>query len=43
MADADVRRMFDLIFFAVLSVIRAVLPGMRARSLPDPRIHRLRR
>ncbi|MCM4077964.1 SDR family NAD(P)-dependent oxidoreductase [Paractinoplanes hotanensis] len=32
MADADVRRMFDLNFFAVLSVLRAVLPGMRARG-----------
>ncbi|MET8368369.1 SDR family NAD(P)-dependent oxidoreductase [Micromonospora profundi] len=32
MADADVRRMFELNFFAVLSVIRAVLPGMRARG-----------
>lgn len=31
MADDDVRRMFELNFFAVLSVIRAVLPGMRAR------------
>jgi NAD(P)-dependent dehydrogenase (short-subunit alcohol dehydrogenase family) len=31
MADADVRKMFELNFFAVLSVIRAVLPGMRAR------------
>ncbi|MFI9644294.1 SDR family NAD(P)-dependent oxidoreductase [Micromonospora sp. NPDC051925] len=29
--DDDVRRMFELNFFAVLSVIRAVLPGMRAR------------
>ncbi|MGC4861777.1 SDR family NAD(P)-dependent oxidoreductase [Micromonospora sp. DT68] len=32
MADADVRRMFELNFFAVLSVIRGVLPGMRARG-----------
>ncbi|WP_155370724.1 SDR family NAD(P)-dependent oxidoreductase [Catellatospora vulcania] len=32
MADADVRAMFELNFFAVLSVIRAVLPGMRARG-----------
>lgn len=32
MADAQVRRMFELNFFAVLSVIRAVLPGMRARG-----------
>ncbi|MBL6279356.1 SDR family NAD(P)-dependent oxidoreductase [Micromonospora fiedleri] len=32
MADADVRRMFELNFFAVLSVIRAALPGMRARG-----------
>jgi NAD(P)-dependent dehydrogenase (short-subunit alcohol dehydrogenase family) len=32
MADADVRRMFELNFFAVLTVIRAVLPGMRARG-----------
>ena len=32
MADADVRRTFELNFFAVLSVIRAVLPGMRARG-----------
>lgn len=31
MADSDVRAMFELNFFAVLSVIRAVLPGMRAR------------
>ncbi|WP_422769863.1 SDR family NAD(P)-dependent oxidoreductase [Plantactinospora sp. WMMC1484] len=31
MADPDVRQMFELNFFAVLSVIRAVLPGMRAR------------
>jgi NAD(P)-dependent dehydrogenase (short-subunit alcohol dehydrogenase family) len=30
--DAEVRRMFELNFFAVLSVIRAVLPGMRARG-----------
>jgi NAD(P)-dependent dehydrogenase (short-subunit alcohol dehydrogenase family) len=32
MADGDVRRMFELNFFAVLSVVRAVLPGMRARG-----------
>lgn len=32
MADADVRAMFELNFFALLSVIRAVLPGMRARG-----------
>jgi NAD(P)-dependent dehydrogenase (short-subunit alcohol dehydrogenase family) len=32
MADADVRRMFELNFFAVLTVLRAVLPGMRARG-----------
>lgn len=32
MADADVRAMFELNFFAVLSVTRAVLPGMRARG-----------
>jgi NAD(P)-dependent dehydrogenase (short-subunit alcohol dehydrogenase family) len=32
MADGDVRKMFELNFFAVLSVIRAVLPGMRARG-----------
>ncbi|PND57404.1 short-chain dehydrogenase/reductase [Mycobacterium sp. ENV421] len=31
MADDDVRAMFELNFFALLSVIRAVLPGMRAR------------
>ncbi|MFY1670350.1 SDR family NAD(P)-dependent oxidoreductase [Plantactinospora sp. WMMB334] len=31
MADPDVRQMFELNFFAVLSVVRAVLPGMRAR------------
>lgn len=31
MADSDVRAMFELNFFALLSVIRAVLPGMRAR------------
>jgi NADP-dependent 3-hydroxy acid dehydrogenase YdfG len=31
-ADEDVRRMFDLNFFAVLTVLRAVLPGMRARG-----------
>ncbi|WP_193046530.1 SDR family NAD(P)-dependent oxidoreductase [Mycolicibacterium baixiangningiae] len=32
MADSDVRAMFELNFFAVLSVIRAALPGMRARG-----------
>lgn len=32
MADADVRAMFELNFFAVLSVTRAALPGMRARG-----------
>jgi NAD(P)-dependent dehydrogenase (short-subunit alcohol dehydrogenase family) len=32
MADGDVRKMFELNFFAVLSVVRAVLPGMRARG-----------
>ncbi|KUI12225.1 short-chain dehydrogenase [Mycobacterium lehmannii] len=32
MADAAVRKMFELNFFAVLSVIRAALPGMRARG-----------
>ena len=32
MADGDVRKMFELNFFAVLSVIRAVLPGMCARG-----------
>ncbi len=32
MADADVRAMFELNFFALLGVIRAVLPGMRARA-----------
>jgi NAD(P)-dependent dehydrogenase (short-subunit alcohol dehydrogenase family) len=31
MDDADVRSLFELNFFAVVSVIRAVLPGMRAR------------
>lgn len=31
-ADADVRAMFELNFFALLSVIRAALPGMRARG-----------
>lgn len=30
--EADVRAMFELNFFAVLSVTRAVLPGMRARG-----------
>ncbi|MFE9181783.1 SDR family NAD(P)-dependent oxidoreductase [Micromonospora haikouensis] len=32
MADAEVRRIFELNFFAVLTVTRAVLPGMRARG-----------
>ncbi|WP_006246984.1 SDR family NAD(P)-dependent oxidoreductase [Mycolicibacterium tusciae] len=32
MDDAQVRAMFDLNFFGMLSVIRAVLPGMRARG-----------
>lgn len=32
MNDADVRAMFELNFFSVLSVLRAVLPGMRARG-----------
>jgi NAD(P)-dependent dehydrogenase (short-subunit alcohol dehydrogenase family) len=32
MDDTDVRGMFELNFFAVLSVIRAVLPGMRDRG-----------
>ncbi|WP_127504689.1 SDR family NAD(P)-dependent oxidoreductase [Actinoplanes solisilvae] len=32
MADADVRRMFELNYFAVLTVLRAALPGMRARG-----------
>jgi NAD(P)-dependent dehydrogenase (short-subunit alcohol dehydrogenase family) len=31
MDDGEVRRMFELNFFAVLSVVRAVLPGMRGR------------
>lgn len=31
-ADADVRAMFELNFFALLAVIRAALPGMRARG-----------
>ncbi|WP_328361651.1 SDR family NAD(P)-dependent oxidoreductase [Mycobacterium sp. NBC_00419] len=31
MADTDVRAMFELNFFALLAVIRTVLPGMRAR------------
>ncbi|WP_179470615.1 SDR family NAD(P)-dependent oxidoreductase [Mycolicibacterium vinylchloridicum] len=32
MADADVRAMFELNFFALLSVVRVALPGMRARG-----------
>lgn len=32
MADADVRKLFELNFFAVIAVTRAVLPGMRARG-----------
>jgi NAD(P)-dependent dehydrogenase (short-subunit alcohol dehydrogenase family) len=32
MDEASVRKMFELNFFAVLSVTRAVLPGMRARG-----------
>ncbi|MGY3519927.1 SDR family NAD(P)-dependent oxidoreductase [Micromonospora sp. PTRAS2] len=32
MADAEVRRIFELNLFAVLTVIRAVLPGMRTRG-----------
>ncbi len=32
MDEADVRAMFELNFFGMLSVIRAVLPGMRARG-----------
>ncbi|MFE0748115.1 SDR family NAD(P)-dependent oxidoreductase [Gordonia sp. NPDC058843] len=32
MDDSSVRAMFELNFFAVLSVTRAVLPGMRARG-----------
>ncbi|KUI44308.1 short-chain dehydrogenase [Mycobacterium sp. GA-1199] len=32
MADTAVRKMFELNFFAVLSVIRAALPGMRSRG-----------
>ncbi|MFD3454541.1 SDR family NAD(P)-dependent oxidoreductase [Streptomyces sp. NPDC058691] len=31
MADEDVRKTFELNFFAVAEVLRAVLPGMRAR------------
>ncbi|MEU6343135.1 SDR family NAD(P)-dependent oxidoreductase [Streptomyces sp. NPDC046977] len=31
MPDADVRKTFELNFFAVAEVLRAVLPGMRAR------------
>jgi NAD(P)-dependent dehydrogenase (short-subunit alcohol dehydrogenase family) len=31
MTDTDVRAMFELNFFALLSVVREVLPGMRAR------------
>ncbi|WP_327292953.1 SDR family NAD(P)-dependent oxidoreductase [Streptomyces sp. NBC_01198] len=30
--EADVRRSFELNFFSVVEVLRAVLPGMRARS-----------
>jgi len=32
MDEADLRAMFELNFFGLLSVIRAVLPGMRARG-----------
>lgn len=32
MADSAVRAMFELNFFAVLSVVRAALPGMRTRG-----------
>lgn len=32
MTDTAVRKMFELNFFAVLTVIRAALPGMRARG-----------
>ncbi|KUI35424.1 short-chain dehydrogenase [Mycobacterium sp. IS-1496] len=32
MSDPDVRGMFELNFFSVVSVIRAALPGMRARG-----------
>jgi NADP-dependent 3-hydroxy acid dehydrogenase YdfG len=32
MADADIRKMFELNFFAILPVLRAALPGMRARG-----------
>ena len=32
MDEAEVRAMFELNFFGMLSVIRAVLPGMRARG-----------
>ncbi|MGW3565117.1 SDR family NAD(P)-dependent oxidoreductase [Streptomyces sp. NPDC000941] len=31
MPDADVRRSFELNFFSVTAILRAVLPGMRAR------------
>ncbi|MEU6240777.1 SDR family NAD(P)-dependent oxidoreductase [Streptomyces sp. NPDC047024] len=31
MAEADVRRSFELNFFSVTEILRAVLPGMRAR------------
>ncbi|MFD8969013.1 SDR family NAD(P)-dependent oxidoreductase [Streptomyces sp. NPDC059568] len=31
-ADADVRRSFELNFFSVTEILRAVLPGMRARG-----------
>ncbi|MGV9339608.1 SDR family NAD(P)-dependent oxidoreductase [Streptomyces sp. NPDC003688] len=32
MAEADVRRSFELNFFSVTEILRAVLPGMRARG-----------
>ncbi|MEZ0340642.1 SDR family NAD(P)-dependent oxidoreductase [Mycobacterium sp. pV006] len=32
MAGSDIRAMFDLNFFAVVAVLRAALPGMRARG-----------
>ncbi|MER5933939.1 SDR family NAD(P)-dependent oxidoreductase [Streptomyces sp. NPDC002054] len=31
-ADADVRRSFELNFFSITEILRAVLPGMRARG-----------